>query len=300
MSAPATTTTAGELLDSSTAWLRTHLSWFDPWLWARYLPERAFFAQPTLELLLLTRVLGEDHELTAPALRMAASVVDGAKFRERLEQPDDLLRYWVYLLGLLHSGGHPRPELVALAGTALRANFPDLAPLLPVEHLELRYALDLAGLPGPLGTAAELTGTALDDLDSRADALTEVDAYSLTHLVLYATDMGARPLPVDPAPVRRMVRRQLAEQVAAGDHDLTAELVHCARIAGLADDSLVRHALLRLLSARHLDGAVPSPPYDPAVAARLRRGELVGYRFATRYHTTLTCALAAADLVVRA
>lgn len=287
------------LLESSTGWLRANLDWFRPEHWARHLPERAFDAQPALELLLLARRLGARHPFTAAALDVAAPVVDRPAVRAHLTAPDEHLRWWVLLLALLHATGAPRPQLVQLAGTALADGFPDLTDALPVEHLELRYALDLAGLPGPLPPASELAATTLADLAARADRLDPVDAYSLTHLVFYATDLGHHPLPVDSRPVAAMLLGQLAVQIDQGDHDLTAELVHCARVAGVGDDPVVRQGLRALLAARHPDGAVPSPPFDPAVQARLHGGERAGYRFATRYHTTLVTALAAADRLDR-
>jgi uncharacterized protein DUF6895 len=283
------------LLESSTGWLRANLDWFDPQRWARDLPERAFDAQPALELLMLARRLGGRHPFAAEALDVAAAVVDRPTVRAHLADPDEFLRWWVLLVALLHATGRPRPRLVALAGATLATRFPDLTDALPVEHVELRYALDLAGLPGPLPPAPELAATALADLADRADRLDGVDAYSLTHLVYYAADLGRRPPPMDRRTVAAMVLGQLAVQLDHGDHDLTAELVHCARVAGVGDDPLVHRGLRALLAARHPDGAVPSPPFDPAVQARLRGGERAGYRFATRYHTTLVTALAAAD-----
>jgi uncharacterized protein DUF6895 len=286
---------ARSLLESATGWLRTNLHWFRPEQWALHLPERAFDAQPPLELLLLARRLGPRHPFTAVALDAVAPVVDRDAVRAHLTRPDDLLRWWILLVALLHATGRPRPRLVALAQVALDAEFPDLSGTLPVEHLELRYALDLAGLSGPLAPAAELAAIALAELAGRADRLTSDDAYSLSHVVLYAADLGRRPLPLDPRPIAPLLADQLAVQIELGDHDLTAELVHCARIAGLADAPVVRRGLDALLAARHADGAVPSPPFDPTVQARLRGGVLAGYRFATRYHTTLVTALAAAD-----
>ena len=247
----------------------------------------------------MIRRLGGRTRLTEPALRVAAAVTDRQVVRGYFERPDEMLRYWFFLLTLLHSSGYPRPELIALAKTALDVKFPDLRGLLPVERQELRYSLDLAGVPTTMPTHAELAAAALDDLLSRSDSLDMVDAYALTHLVLYAADLGAAPLPLDPEPVRKLVREQLDVQIALGDHDLTAELVQCARIAGIRDDPLVLRGLRTLLAAQHEDGAVPSPPFDATIHERLRGGELAGYRFAARYHTTLVTAMAAADHLAR-
>jgi hypothetical protein len=206
-----------------------------------------------------------------------------------------MLRYWIFLLALLHSGGHPRPELVELAQATLDARVPDLAAMDPVERQELRYVVDMAGMRVALPTHPELAAVALDDLLSRADRLASEDVYALTHMVLYASDLGSATLPLDQEPLRGMVREQLRQQIELGDLDLIAELVHCARIVGLRGDQLVLHGLRELLAAQHADGAVPSPPFDQAFQEGLRGGTLAGYRFATRYHTTLVTALAAAD-----
>jgi hypothetical protein len=290
---------AAALRDSTCRWLWSHLDWFHPEVWARHLPVREFDAQPALELMLLSRRLGGCDRLTEPALRVAAAVVDRQVFRGYFEDPDHLLRYWLFLLALVHAGGLPRPELVALAGEALRRRFPNLRGMLPVEHQELRYALDLAGLDAPLPSHQELAATAIADLLTRRDNLSTMDAYSLTHVVLYGADLGNRPLPLELGPIREMVREQLEVYIEAGDHDLTAELMHCARIVGIGRDPLVLRAMAGLLAAQHDDGGVPSPPFNLVIQAGLPPDQLAGYRFAARYHTTLVTALATTDHLAR-
>lgn len=293
---------AGVLLDGALGWLHGQLDWFRPTHWARHLPIREFDAQPALELLLLARSLDRDAPAAGPlveaALDVAANIVDSTEFRTRLLRRDHLFRYWLFLLALLHAGRRPRPDLLGAVQAMLDAD-PDPGPQDPVERVELRYVLDLAGLRAPLGELPELAAAALRSLDRGAAELSDNDVYGLTHLVLYAADLGASPLPVDAAAVRLLVRALLPAQLDRADHDLTAELLLCAQVVDLGGDPLVLRGWRALAAARHDDGAVPSPPYDPVVEAGLEGGVRAGYRFATRYHTTLVTALAAADRLRR-
>lgn len=293
---------AHALLEGTLGWLNGHLDWFRPAHWAQHLPVREFDAQPALELLLLARNLRRETPGAGPlvvaAFDVAACIVDSAEFHTRLLRRDHLFRYWLFLLALLHAGGCPRPELLGAVQDVLDAD-PDPGSLDPVERVELRYVLDLGGLEAPLPAQPKLAAAALRSLDRDAADLSDNDVYGVTHVVLYAADLGAAPLPVDAGTVQRLVRALLPVQLDRADHDLTAELLLCAQVVDLGGDPLVVRGWRALDSARHDDGAVPSPPYDPAVEAGLDGGVRAGYRFATRYHTTLVTALAAAERLRR-
>ncbi|MGI5128871.1 DUF6895 family protein [Pseudonocardia sp. CA-107938] len=288
------------LLDSALDWLTANGDWFRPEKWEQELGiRREFYAQPVLELLLAGRSLAPRRPdlataVTGRALAIAESVVDSDDVRTALLDRGARFEEWLFLLTVVHASGSPRPQLLAALQTGLDDD-PDIGPIEhPVQLVVRRYLLDLGALRHPTPPMADVARAAMRALDRDADSLDEMDVYGFTHLLLYASDFGADPLPFEPAPTRRLVRELLPAQIGR-DHDLTAELLACAELVGLGADPLVREGWAALRRAQHPDGAVPSPPYDAAVEATVPAGQLAGYRFATRYHTTLATVLAAAQ-----
>lgn len=288
---------AGTLLDGALGWLERYRGWFRPEQWEQELGiRREFYAQPVLELMLMARSVGatEDSVLVATALDIAAAVVDSDEVRAELLGRGPRFEEWLFLLTLLHASGRPRPELLDAVQALLDAE-PDIGPMEhPASPAARRYILDLAGLRHPMQSMAEAACTGMKELDRDISHYDDQDIYGLTHLLLYGGDFGAVPLPFDVTPARRLVLELLPGQLGR-DHDLTAELLACAEMLGLGGDPLVVEGWEALLRARHDDGAVPSPPYDPDIEADLTGGVREGYRFATRYHTTLVTVMAATE-----
>lgn len=289
------------LLDATLDWLAIHLGWFRPPFWARYLTRRPFEAQPALELLLLARCLPRGsraettQELVGAALDVAEEIVAGPGFRHDLDHADHMFPYHAFLLGLLHAGGRAQPELCALAQERAdryaRQIVRGMVHL--VQAVELRYAFELAGVATELRPMDELAARAAHRLPADVADCGDDDAYGLTHLVLYATDLGATPLPgVDPGVLDDRTLGLLRRYLDAPDHDLSAELLLCADVLGCGDAPVVDEGWRRLTAAQHADGAVPSPPFDPDFAETLFGAQYIGYRFAMRYHTTLVTAIA--------
>lgn len=288
------------LLDGALDWLDEHRTWFRPERWEHELGiRREFYAQPALELMLTVRSLAAPHRqraaaLAGTALDVAEAVVDSADVRTRLLDRAPRFEEWLFLLTLLHASGHPRPELLDAVQELLDAD-PDIGPMEhPAAPVARRYILDLGGLRHPMPAMADAACTAMKELDRDVSEYDDQDIYGLTHLLLYAGDFGAVPLPFDVTPARRLVLELLPAQLDR-DHDLTAELLACAEMLDLGRDPLVAEGWQALLRARHADGAVPSPPYDPDIEADLTGGVREGYRFATRYHTTLVTVMAATE-----
>lgn len=285
------------LLDGALGWLERHRGWFRPEQWEQELGiRREFYAQPVLELLLMARCMDatDDQVLVATALDIAADVVDSDDVRAKLLGRCPRLEEWLFLLTLLHASGRPRPELLAEVQALLDAD-PDIGPMEhPASPSARRYVLDLGGLRHPMPSLAEAACVGMKELDRDIAEYDEQDIYGLTHLLLYGADFGHAPLPFDVAPARRLVLELLPGQLGR-DHDLTAELLACAELLDLGHDPIVVEGWEALLHARHDDGAVPSPPFDPEIEADLAGGVREGYRFATRYHTTLVTVMAATE-----
>jgi hypothetical protein len=270
-------------------WLRANLGWFHPAAAGR-LPRFADFPEgPAIELLMLCR---RGHAAAAECLPFLHAALTTPGSEERMYRQPGLFRYHALRYALLNATGCRVPSPIArLAALGFGADLTHERT--PQTLLELRYALDLAGVAHPFGPLdAQVRGTLLGRPLDWAQ-LTDQELYALTHAVLYATDFGSRPAPswLD----SRTIELLLACVLRSGNLDLTGEFLLCLsaterapRRARSAAAGVVRRAWGQL-AARQLDsGAVPGPAFDPA---RASGGD--AYLFATSYHTTITTALAA-------
>lgn len=299
---PAGADAARSLLTDTLAWLRTHMDWAREERWNSRFPEREVPVQTALELLMLCRVLeragrGDDAApLRAGAEAAASPIVERADLEAAADDPEG---GFTYLLWAIHLMPDRLAEAKRRAHAIVERRGAGLARLDQPRtmHLELAYAAALGGAGATLPGFAALYG-ARPYAGRRAGDLDDAQAYAVTHDVLYATDFGAVPLPLDPeaaAEVGALVRALLRDRIDAAQWDLTAELAHCA-IATAGDRGIVDVAFAALADARLDDGAVPGPPYDAALAAERTGDERAAYAFRTCYHTTLVTAMAAAAI----
>lgn len=307
LSSPATAPAPDEptLLDRILDWLATNIDWFAPTRWDAFFPPREFPGTTILELLLLCRTLrrspraaGAEH-LIDSALGIAQDVVDSPEFLANLYRIDMRFPYHVWLLALLERLGRDVSGLRCVVQDLIDSREGDATgrdwPC--VNVLELRYVLDLVEVTSALPTLPELYA---ECAISRADPLhvTENEAYGVTHVLFYTTDFGTEPLACDDVEktrLRDLVRVLLGSYLATDHFDLSAEFLLCAELVGAGSDELVRHGWRRMAGVQREDGAVPGPPYQPAVLAERSGVRADAYVFRTCYHTTLVAALAAAE-----
>ncbi|WP_084655265.1 DUF6895 family protein [Nocardia altamirensis] len=287
------------VLDAAVEWLTGQLQWFDQRQWERFLPRREFPEGTVLELLVLCRILRRgrfrDHELVGGAIELAQAVVSEQAFHSALGRADEKFPYRAYLVALLAELGCPVRSAVERVQVVLETGCGGWTgawqPAL--TRLELRYVLDLGGfastsLPVADLTAATIAAAAPDPLYLRDD-----EAYALTHVVFYATDFGARPMPAGAALIETM-RTLLGMYLALGDMDLAGELLLCLQAVGAADCPMTAHGWRELARRRRTDGAVPGPLYEPDRWSGLRGEVREAYAFGTCHHTTMVAAMAAA------
>jgi hypothetical protein len=285
------------VLDGALDWLTEHLDWFDPARWERFLPRRPFPLGALLELLVLGRVLArgrlQEHPLLPAAADLAAAHVGAPTFLDATGRGDDTVPYRAYLVALVEHAGRPVPAARDRVQAVLEAGIGDhTGPWRPVQHrLELRYVLELGGFPVDGPSTAELVGASIltgapDPLSMRSD-----EAYAVTHVVLYATDFGARQLPT--AMPTELFRTLLGVALACGDLDLAGEFLLCLAPAG--DDPFDAKAWRHLAAACRADGAVPGPVHDASRWAELSGDTAEAYLFGTCHHTTMVAAMAAAE-----
>jgi len=126
------------------------------------------------------------------------------------------------------------------------------------------------------------------------DAYTKAEAYVITHVLFYASDLGQRaPLGLTVRDIERLdkaVNQLLGMYISARNWDLTAELIsssHCLRRSSL----FVSFAWDCIRGSQHSDGAVPGPRYQQVkeIEHSVHDAPIVE----ACYHTTLVCAIAA-------
>jgi hypothetical protein len=185
--------------------------------------------------------------------------------------------------------GRPDPGFDRLVADLLgrdRVAGPEREPNRTLEQLWLEELW--SGRPHPAALRRAVTDSALartpDALGSRPE-----DLYALTHTVLYATDMGRRPItpprPVDA--IRADAEAALAAALDAGNLDLTAEILWLWPMVPLPWTPAAMLAW-SVLSGRHSeDGFLPGPGYDPEIRSRLATERAEEYVLRSSYHTTL-------------
>ena len=296
-----------QVLDGCLEWLTGQLAWFRPSTWDAHFPPREIPGQTVLELLLLCRMLSrgprsaEQQALLAGAHEVAAAVCADPDFEVQLTRVDAQFPYLVWLLALTGDFGPETDSRRAQVQRILDLHGPGVVGLdwPPTPTVELSYILDLGEFRVDVPGFAEVLG---ENAYAHADPirLEEPDAYAITHVLLYATDLGARPLPVTESARARLTElllTVLGTQLVSGQLDLSAELLHCLSAVdpagGTPGHRLVRLAWERLAAAQLPTGAVPGPPYSPEIAAERPAEELDAYLFRACYHTTIVAAMAA-------
>lgn len=289
-------------------WLADNLSWFSPATWDAHFPPREIPSQTVLELLLLCRVMERGQyarprrRLLEGAREIAVSELSKPSFLAGLSRVDEQFPYLVWLLGLVGDFG---------PGTAIaRARVQQILDLYgasvggidwpPTPAVELSYLLSVGGFAADVPGFEQLLGP---HAYATADPLRllEPDGYAITHVLLYASDLGARELPLDPVARDRLhdlLLTLLGIQLADAQLDLSSELLHCIRVVAPVDRSRAEEPLVtlgwqRLATAQLPSGAVPGPPYSAEIAAQRSADELDGYLFRACYHTTIVAAMAA-------
>lgn len=297
---------AEALAGSCVGWLTRNLEWFDPRRWEQHLPRRRFPASPLLELAVLLRCLarGPFAELATPlteaGMDLAERVSRRPEFRAGLLGADATFPYHAYLVCVLADSGRDTGSLLGAVRSVVDANIGDVvsADRPTLTRMELRYALDLGNVACTLPTLGELYPGSIVATRDTPLFLGDDEAYAVTHVLLYLSDFGSRPITLDAAErerVRELVLVMLACYLARGNLDLAGELLLCAEALGAHGRDLVEHGWQSLAAARRPDGAVPSPLYDAETASTVDGDRADAYTFGTCFHTTMVTAMAASE-----
>jgi len=264
-----------------------------------------------VEVLARSRALpADDAERVASLLRFAWRELDsGRVFAERLALRPYPVLGSMYATFERQGFSHPETRtLLARLGSSAGVRSTDF-PRRPFETVEpsafgadapavLGLGLALAwrqmNLTGPWSVERLLPRTRLGQLPEVA-ALSDAEAYSLTHVVFFVTDFGERPEALPEACrayLRARVPAWLDAQRRAANLDLYAELAATLACAG---DALPGEVEEVLHAAQAADGSLPGP----VARSSQRRTGVVGDAvdaerrfFLANYHTTLAGILA--------
>lgn len=163
--------------------------------------------------------------------------------------------------------------------------------------LEVRRALDSAGLRHSLPSYRALARFTILSKPFPLVRVSDYDVYSVTHALFYLSDWGCSPLvglsAVAVRRAERVVEELLTMFVYARNWDLVGELLISAHILGQARTNVYATALRALRGAQLADGCVPGPTFKANEGKRRHRMRSDD-RFRNCYHTTLVAILAGA------
>lgn len=257
---------AEEVVDTVDEWLSEYTSAFDPLAWTET-DEMEYRRKAFSELALYVYVTDEyDPEPPAELPALVERCGDTEAYASLLwRTPSDLLRYGPAITYLIHRdvGDSSAPDAVewALSHSAVRGN----------ERLPNRE-LDVARLSAMAGVEPQIDVGATTDRSMLATTpdivrCSRMDAYALTHDVLFCTDFGVERYTlgdVSDYDIGTELDGLLLRFAATGHTDLTLELLLCGVTTGQLSPVLVTWTLdwIRDRTADH--GHVPGP--DSVVA----------------------------------
>jgi hypothetical protein len=201
----------------------------------------------------------------------------------------------IYLTDLGHQNAHVDRLLTEI----LQAEEIGGAECLPNHDLERQW---LKGIwSGGEDEATNVAGLlARTCMARRLDALrcAAPDLYAFTHVVLYATDMGRRPVqwPRGVADIVADAEAGLAVAVDADNFDLAAELLWTWPMLGLTWSPAASFCFKILTAVQDYHGFLPGPDYSAQDVAGLSQERQDEYVLRTSYHATLVMGLLCAVL----
>lgn len=193
--------------------------------------------------------------------------------------------------GLLNRAGIPCPPLDDIVRTAASHPLASSRETSPYEALEAGWSLGLSGGaqgPPPAGLATDRPVHPL--------FMAEDDAYAYTHTILYATDLGRRPLPAHlAADAADVCDAGASWSLARADFDLFGEFAISTLFAGTGPTPALRLGLNAWAISWDDLGCVP----DRALAGLKPESRSRADVFFAIYHANLVAGLLAASLLAR-
>jgi hypothetical protein len=289
------------LLDGTLSWLDQNLDSFDPF---RGEQEPAVFAElPIVELSLVCMCLRRQSATAGGAvvdrfLDFITDTYSKQAFRHRLfRRPQEFTSHAFLTAALRISGVIDASNDVADLQSIVDRGALNAISRPPHRMLELRYALELNHLSHRLPSTAQIVRHTVLSEPVKVTYLTQAEAYVITHVLFYVSDLGAQAASGLPESYLRNARaaakQLLGMYLWSRDWDLTGEFLLSLRCLREPESPLSEVAQRLFAAAQGDSGAVPGRYYDPNEERGRSRTERQKYRFQRCYHTTIVAALVA-------
>jgi hypothetical protein len=183
-------------------------------------------------------------------------------------------------------GNHDEP-FEALMRRAFSSGHVDAIERLPYRAMDLAWLRSLHNPNEPPSFQGAMAHSILSSC-AHPVYMAEMDAYAITHALMYLTDFGERGVPVDVSyeRVSDMVDACLAWQLLTANMDLMGELLVGTALLGAAWSPYARLAMGMLMAVWDEFGFLPSAAFDVERYRALSGDEASAYAFHHVYHTT--------------
>lgn len=287
------------VLEGALSWIDQHLAYFDPFKDGEL---SGLCEIPLAELAILTlSALRCSDPLDGRSLSNCVDLLESTYHKPTYHQrpfrePETLVSHLIVAVALERAGRLSASSYQAAVQRLVSASTLTAPALPPHRMMELRHALDLACIKHTLPSYRDLYRRSLPAHRVNPIFLPKSEAYIVTHVIFYAADLGHRP-PTglderESARLAKLVERLLGMCIAAGNWDLTAELILSASCLRKAC-AFVDLGWECIAAAQRTDGAVPGPRAHPASETDPTPLGPLDSDVATCYHTTLVSSLAA-------
>ncbi len=252
------------------------------------------------------------EDTASPGVQRTAQLFQAASKRadfidRTLRFPADIVNY-AELCAAVDVLGGDAGELRHRLQTAVDAGVISQIERLPHRLLELRVALDWAGVVHELPPLNDICAETILGKALSAPLLSDSAIYAITHVIFFASRFGLvkRALPdwLRSAAVRTLLCDLLVVASQARNWDLLGELLLCWDCIGFQHDLVSTAGWATFLDAFRHDGAVPPSPAS-GVNSSTKAEDMVAEHadeksdFHRVYHTTLVAVLAGTALLNR-
>lgn len=277
------------------AYSRTVLADLDesPEQWSEEIDEHLTLADKVLvetALLLLIstrapnigRAIGGEHLAVAQALRAA---IPCDRYRTLIRRFPRIATSFGLIALALRESGAPLPALQDEAFAALLGSAIERTERVPFRLLELYWMRELLGSPHPQKVAAAAFSS-VAQVPHPFHSL-ELDAYALTHAVMFITDFGRRcDAPVGPRLAPVALDHWLAWCLASSNLDILGEILVSAHVLYGPDATPTQRACRTYLFTVWGElGFLPAPSFRTSAFAEVPQDQQHTYVLKHTYHT---------------
>jgi len=185
--------------------------------------------------------------------------------------------------------GYQEAKIDRLLGEIMQCEGIGGTERLPNHDLERQWLTDIwSGGIADTTTVAKLIDRTCLALPLDALGSTTLDLYAFTHVVLYASDMGRRPIqwPRPAGEIMADAEAALAAAIDADNFDLAAELLWTWPMLGLPWSPAATFSFGILAATQDDHGFLPGPEYSARDHASLPEDQRDEYVLRTSYHAT--------------